>query len=201
MLPKSITLATSNANKVREFEELMEGIRIDAMPAGFELPEETGNTFYDNARLKALAVRELFMAGAEVTDGNIPWIMADDSGLEVPALAGAPGIFSSRYAGEDATDVDNVNKLLYQLGASEDRRARFVCEMVCLAPEGTEFHARGALEGAIAREPHGKFGFGYDPVFIPQGYELTVSQLSAEEKNRISHRARAAHSLLKQLRG
>ena len=199
MRPKSITLATSNRNKVREFEALMEGIHLEAMPDSFELPEETGLTFHDNARLKAVAVREQFMAHAGVLDGNVPWVMADDSGLEVPTLAGAPGIYSSRYAGEDATDVDNVNKLLHQLGASKDRRARFVCEIVCFSPEGVEHKSSGVLEGIIASEAHGEFGFGYDPVFVPEGYRLTVSELSAEEKNRISHRARAAHSLLTQL--
>ena len=199
MRPKSVTLATSNRNKVREFEALMEGIHLEAMPDSFELPEETGQTFHENARLKAVAVREQFMAHAGVLDGNVPWVMADDSGLEVPALAGAPGIYSSRYAGKDATDVDNVNKLLHQLGSSKDRRARFVCEIICISPEGVEYKSSGVLEGIIAAEPHGEFGFGYDPVFIPEGYRLTVSELSAEKKNRISHRARAAHSLLTQL--
>ncbi|MCL4310334.1 MAG: RdgB/HAM1 family non-canonical purine NTP pyrophosphatase [Actinomycetota bacterium] len=200
-MPTAITLASSNPNKAREFEALLEGIRVEPMPAGFSLPEETGSTFYENARLKAMDVREQFIGEATLGDGRVPWVMADDSGIEVAALAGAPGIFSSRYAGEDATDVDNVNKLLHELAGREDRRARFVCDLVLITPGGEVIHASGVLEGRIAEEPHGAFGFGYDPVFIPENHSLTVSQLSAEEKNRISHRARAALSLLDQLRG
>ncbi len=201
MLPPAITLASANANKSREFETLLSGVRVEPMPAGFKLPEETGHSFYENARLKAMAVREQFIARASAFDGKVPWVMADDSGIEVTALAGAPGIYSSRYAGENATDVDNVNKLLKALAGKEDRHARFVCEIVAISPGGEQLHATGALEGSIAAEPRGGFGFGYDPVFVPEGYSLTVSQLSADEKNRISHRARAALDLLEQLRG
>lgn len=201
MLAKKIILATANPNKAREFEALMEGIHVEPMPPSFELPEETGTTFEENARLKAQAVRERYLQRAIVMDGTPPWVMADDSGIEVSALAGAPGIYSSRFAGDDATDVDNVNKLLRDLSGSDDRSARFVCVIVCYLPQGQEFVARGELKGTIAPEPHGEFGFGYDPVFIPDKYLLTVSQLSAEEKNRISHRARAVQSLLAQLGG
>ncbi len=201
MLPPSITLASANANKSREFEALLGGVRVEPMPSGFRLPEETGSGFNENARLKAMAVRDQFIARATAFDGKVPWVMADDSGIEVAALAGAPGIYSARYAGENATDVDNVSKLLEALEGKDDRRARFVCEIVAISPGGEQLHASGALEGGIARKPRGGFGFGYDPVFIPQGYSLTVSELSADEKNRISHRARAAQDLLNQLRG
>lgn len=194
-------LASANTNKAREFETLMEGIHVEPMPAVFELPEETGATFEENSRLKAQAVRDRFLELASVTDGKPPWIMADDSGIEVSALAGAPGIFSSRYAGQRATDVENVSKLLADLSGSDDRSARFVCVIVCYSPEGEEFVSRGVLEGSIAAEPHGEFGFGYDPVFIPENFSLTVSEMSAEEKNRISHRARAVQGLLAQLGG
>lgn len=197
MLPGRILLATANANKAREFGALMEGIAVEPLPQGFELPEETGSTFHENARLKVIAVREHFLA----REGTAPWIMADDSGLEVDALGGAPGIYSSRYAGEEATDRRNVAKLLAELVGKEDRSARFVCELVCLSPEGREFSFAGKFEGEIAAAPRGEFGFGYDPVFIPEGYSLTVSQISAEEKNRISHRARAARGLLARLGG
>lgn len=177
------------------------------MPPEFELPPETGQTFYENALLKADSVRRQFTerltAAAADNTGQVtagaPWIMADDSGIEVDALGGAPGIFSSRYAGENATDVNNVNKMLDELKGRQNRGARFICEIVCLAPDGREYRGAGVFEGNIATEPHGEFGFGYDPIFVPEGYLLTVSQLSAEEKNRISHRARAARNLLKQL--
>jgi len=175
----------------------MEGISVEPLPAGFELPEETGTTFYENAHLKAMAVRDQYLAQS----GSAPWIMADDSGIEVDALGGAPGIYSSRYAGEDATDRDNVAKLLAELAGKTDRAARFVCELVCFSPEGAELSFAGKFEGTIAEEPHGEFGFGYDPVFIPEGYTLTVSQIPADEKNRISHRARAARGLLVRLGG
>ncbi len=201
MIPKSITLASANSNKVREFGSLLSGILVEPMPESFNLPEETGSSFYENARLKALAVRDQYIRHASVLDGHIPWVMADDSGIEVAALAGAPGIFSARYAGENATDVDNVNKLLAELGEATNRQGRFVCEIVAVSPGGEELRSAGILEGRIAREPHGAFGFGYDPIFIPDGYELTVSELSADEKNRISHRARASFGLLEQLRG
>ncbi|MFA5801021.1 MAG: RdgB/HAM1 family non-canonical purine NTP pyrophosphatase [Thermoleophilia bacterium] len=201
MLPEKIILATGNANKAREFEQLLDGLHVEAMPAGFELPPETGSTFEENARLKVESVRAQYLAKTTATGEVPPWIMADDSGIEIKAFAGAPGIYSARYAGEDATDVDNVNKLLAELKDSDDRRARFVCVIVCCSPDGGEIVARGDFDGTIASEPYGEFGFGYDPVFVPDNYSLTVSQLSAEEKNRISHRARAAHSLLAQLRG
>ena len=185
------------------------------MPAGIELPEETGTSFEENARLKARSVlgqlrsmpgspvaaaagEAAVSAGGETAE---VWVMADDSGLEVDALGGAPGIHSARYAGENATDVDNVNRLLAQLKGKEDRRARFVCVLVCVSVSGGELVARGDFEGTIAAAPRGAWGFGYDPVFIPTGKKLTVSEIPAEEKNRISHRARAAHSLLAQLRG
>lgn len=127
--------------------------------------------------------------------------MADDSGIEIEALGGAPGIYSARYAGEDASDTDNVEKLLKELQGRDDRGARFVCVLVCVSATGEELVACGYFEGTIAESPSGRSGFGYDPVFIPLEKKLTVAQISAEEKNRISHRARAAHSLLAQLRG
>lgn len=202
MVPDKIILATANANKAREFSQLLEGISVEPMPAGFELPPETGKTFEENARLKASAVRSRYLELAAASGAeSVPWVMADDSGIEVDALGGAPGIYSARYAGEDATDVDNVNRMLRELEGASDRRARFVCVIVCYSPEGSELVVRGDFEGTIDTEPHGDFGFGYDPIFLPENNLLTVSQLSAEEKNRISHRARAAHNLLAQLRG
>ncbi|MFA6000600.1 MAG: non-canonical purine NTP pyrophosphatase, partial [Thermoleophilia bacterium] len=124
MLPEKIILATGNANKACEFGQLLDDIRVEAMPAGFELPPETGATFEENARLKVEAVREQYLAKKITPEATVPWIMADDSGIEIKAFAGAPGIYSARYAGEDATDVDNVNKLLKELEGNDDRRAR-----------------------------------------------------------------------------
>ncbi len=192
-------LASSNANKAREFEALLAGIHIEPMPAGFVLPPETGDSFYENASLKARAVHEQF--AREGRASGVPWVMADDSGIEVAALGGAPGIYSSRYAGEEATDEDNLRKLLRELEGAGDRRARFVCVIVCIDPRGGEIRAEGVFPGSITGAPRGESGFGYDPIFVPDGYSLTVAELSAEEKNRISHRARAARCLLEQLGG
>ncbi|MCL4474162.1 MAG: RdgB/HAM1 family non-canonical purine NTP pyrophosphatase [Actinobacteria bacterium] len=199
----TIIIATSNANKAREFADLLPGVRVLPMPGGIELPEETGSTFEENARLKAESVLWQLRAGPEsaTVAGPGVWVMADDSGLEVEALGGAPGIHSARYGGEGATDTGNVDKLLAELKGKSDRRARFVCVLVCVSASNGELVARGDFEGSIAEAPRGRSGFGYDPVFIPANKKLTVSQIPAEEKNRISHRARAAHSLLAQLRG
>ncbi|MDO8737178.1 MAG: non-canonical purine NTP pyrophosphatase [Thermoleophilia bacterium] len=226
MEKNTIIVATSNPNKAREFAKLLPGVEVLPMPEGIELPEETGTTFEENARLKAQSVLEQLQvmpgrqpafaepegqpagAGSETDygDSEAPsagklWVMADDSGIEIHALGGAPGIYSARYAGEDATDTDNVDKLLKELHGRDDRGARFVCVLVCLSATGEEIVSSGYFEGNIAESPHGQSGFGYDPVFIPLEKTLTVAQISAEEKNRISHRARAAHSLLAQLRG
>ncbi len=196
--PSRIVLASGNPHKAREFEALLRGISVEPLPPGFILPPETGNTFFENALLKARSVHEQF---ASMSDVETPWVMADDSGIEVEALDGRPGIHSARYAGEDATDVDNVEKLLWELKGVEDRSARFVCVIACISPEGEELRADGVFPGAIARRTRGSTGFGYDPVFIPDGFSLTVSELTAEEKNRISHRARAAQGLLTQFGG
>jgi non-canonical purine NTP pyrophosphatase (RdgB/HAM1 family) len=200
----TIIVATSNPNKAREFAALLPGIDVLPMPEGIDLPEETGATFEENARLKALSVRDQLLKhpGKQlVRAGGQAWVMADDSGIEVDALGGAPGIYSARYAGEDATDTGNVVRLLAELKGRQDRGARFVCVLVCISAAGEELVAYGYFEGSIAESPRGRTGFGYDPVFIPVKKTLTVSQISAEEKNRISHRARAAHNLLAQLRG
>jgi len=207
----TIIVATSNPNKAREFAKLLPDVEVLPMPEGIELPEETGDTFEENARLKALSVleqlsempgrSEIVSAGREIAPGSKLWVMADDSGIEIEALGGAPGIYSARYAGENATDTDNVDKLLKELEGRDDRGARFVCVLVCVSANGDELVANGYFEGTIAESPRGRSGFGYDPAFIPLEKTLTVAEISAEEKNRISHRARAAHSLLAQLRG
>lgn len=146
--------------------------------------EETGATFTENASLKAQA----YAAQAGL------WTLADDSGLEVDALGGAPGIYSARYAGAGATDAERIARLLEELRHVEQdaRRARFVCAVATADPTGNVIHVSlGTCEGSISREPHGAGGFGYDPIFIPDGYDESFGQLSSEIKARISHRARA----------
>jgi len=184
-------LASANPNKARELRDVL-GWAIEPLDA--ELPEETGSTFSQNARAKAEFGRALAPPDA--------WVLGEDSGLEVEALGGAPGIRSARYAGPNASDEDNVTKLLADLeGVSpERRRARFVAELVCLAPSGEELDATGYLEGVVAAEPRGSAGFGYDPVFVPDGETRTVAELGDEWKRGHSHRAQAALALLDSVR-
>jgi XTP/dITP diphosphohydrolase len=182
------SFVSKNAHKARELAVLLPGWEIEPTVAA-ELPEEVGASFYENARAKA--------AFGRAVDPADRWTIGEDSGLEVIGLDGGPGIYSARYAGLGATDEENVAKLLGELaGATGDaRRARYVSELVCLSPEGEEVRGSGVLEGSIALEPRGSEGFGYDPVFVPAGEELTVAQLGNEWKARRSHRARAAGKL------
>jgi XTP/dITP diphosphohydrolase len=184
-------LASANPHKARELRDALPGWEIE--PLGAELPEETGSSFYENARMKAEFART-------VTPDVV--ILAEDSGLEVEALGGAPGVRSARFAGPGASDADNVALLLAELqGVSNDRRgARFVAEIVCLPPAGGELAVRGAIEGTIAEEPRGSEGFGYDPVFVPAGETRTVAELGNAWKREHSHRARAARRLLESMR-
>ena len=184
-------LATRNKAKLAELGGLFAGGGLElALPedAGVAMPdvEETGATFLENALLKARAL-------AAAAGG---WALADDSGLEVDALGGAPGVRSARYAGPGATDADNVARLLEALGDRSDRSARFRCVLALAGPDGATLTATGTLEGEIARAPAGTFGFGYDPVFLLPARGLTVAQLPFAEQQRISHRARAAAALL-----
>ena len=181
-----IVLASANAHKARELGGLLEGWEVETF-AG-ELPEETGDTFVENARLKARHVHDAL--------GGAAWVVADDSGIEAAALGGAPGVRSARYAGEGATDEENLAKLIGALEAADDRRVRYVAELVAIAPGGGEVNARGELTGTLARVPRGSGGFGYDPAFVPDGESRTVAEMSPEEKDAISHRARAARALL-----
>jgi len=181
-----IVLASGNAHKARELGRLLEGWEVETFAGG--LPEETGETFVENARLKARHVHAA-VGGAE-------WVLADDSGIEAAALQGAPGVRSARYAGEDATDEQNLAKLMGALAESDDRRVRYVAELVAIAPDGGEVTARGELTGTLAAAPRGTGGFGYDPAFVPDGESRTVAEMSPGEKDAISHRARAARALL-----
>jgi len=177
-----VTLCSRNAHKARELEALLPGWSIETLDAD-EYPPETGDTYYRNAKLKAEFGR------ARVSG----WTVGEDSGLEVAALGGRPGVHSARYAAEGAPAI---GKLLGELDGREDRRARYVSELVAIAPDGQELRGTGVLEGRIAHEPRGSGGFGYDPIFVPDGEKRTVAELGDDWKTEHSHRARAARALL-----
>jgi XTP/dITP diphosphohydrolase len=178
-------LCSRNRHKARELERLLPGWTIEPLDRD-DYPPETGATYYENARIKAVF-------GREHASG---WVLAEDSGLEVEALDGRPGVLSARYAPEGPPAVA---KLLGELEGLEDRRARYVSELVLLAPDGRELRGTGKLEGRIANEAAGSEGFGYDPVFIPDGEEWTVAELGNDWKAVRSHRALAAQALLRAL--
>jgi XTP/dITP diphosphohydrolase len=186
-----IVVATQNAGKVREFAVLLADLParfVTAREVGvLELPEETGTTFAENAAIKAHAV-------AEAT--GLP-ALADDSGLVVDALGGAPGVFSARYGGAGLTDRDRYTLVLNQLrdAAPAGRTARFVAVLAFVLPDGAMYQAEGYVEGAIVDAPRGSGGFGYDPIFVPYGESRTFAEIPADEKNRMSHRARALAAL------
>jgi len=187
-----LLFATRNAHKTAEIRTILgDQFQVNHLAEHPEIPHiaETGRTFEDNAILKAVTVSK-----------HIPgFVVADDSGLEVDALGGAPGIYSARYAGPDASDHEKIEKLLEQLGrvgAPKDaRRARFHC-VLALARKGEVLGMfEGVVEGQIADRPRGSHGFGYDPIFIPNGFQRTLGELEPAEKNQLSHRARALEKL------
>jgi XTP/dITP diphosphohydrolase len=180
-------LASQNEHKLRELRALLPGWEIEPLEAG-AMPEEAGSTFYENALAKARYGREAGASGL--------WAIGEDSGLEVGGLGGRPGIRSARYAGPGASDEENVARILEELSGAEDeaRRARYVSELVVLSPD-RELRGTGTLEGRIAKEPRGSEGFGYDPVFVPDGEERTVAELGDDWKREHSHRARSARAL------
>lgn len=188
-----LTLATRNLHKTREFAEILgSAFEVRDLSTIPEAPAviEDGKTFEENAILKACAVSRR-QAG---------FVLADDSGMEVVALDGAPGIYSARYAGSSATDAQNITKLLAELQRTKaigpQRRAQFRCALA-LARAGTILHLlEGTVEGIISDEPRGNGGFGYDPIFVPEGHSLTFGELPSAVKNRISHRARALARLM-----
>jgi len=192
-----LVVATRNRHKTREIQHILgPEFRVYDLGVHPEISEirESGTSFEENAELKALAASRQLPA----------LVIADDSGLEVDALGGAPGIYSTRYAGANATDTDKINKLLRELArvsATEDgRRARFRC-VVALARNGNLLGTfRGIVEGSIADEARGDSGFGYDPIFIPEGLKQTFGELPTEVKNTISHRAKAIRALADRLR-
>jgi XTP/dITP diphosphohydrolase len=187
-----LVLATANPDKAAEIGAVLRdaGLHLELVARPDDVPEveETGTTLEDNARLKAVAL-------CEAT--GLPAV-ADDTGLEVDALGGAPGVHSARYAGEDATYADNVAKLLREVAGVDApaRTARFSTVAIARWPDGREVAAIGEVEGVIAAEARGEGGFGYDPVFVPvEGDGRTFAEMSAEEKHRVSHRGRAFRTL------
>ncbi len=180
-------IATRNKGKIKELEELLSDFGLDILPLA-HFPQvgeivEDGDTFFENAMKKAKTVSEKTGLMA----------IADDSGLEVDALKGAPGVYSARYAGEGATDEQNYLKLLDEMKdvPEEKRGAQFRCVMVAYRPDGRWVSAEGVCRGRITYSPRGEKGFGYDPVFVPEGDTRTMAELTREEKNKISHRGKA----------
>ena len=186
-----LLLATRNAHKTREFAQMLgDNFEISDLNSRQDAPKpvETGSTFAENAAIKALAISRAYPAEL---------VLADDSGLEVDALGGAPGIFSARYAGQKAGDLANIEKLLSESRRVNacDSRARFVCALAAAKSGELIFSTEGTISGTMITEPRGRNGFGYDPVFVPEGYSETFAELPPDVKNRVSHRARAIRKL------
>ncbi|WFB37726.1 RdgB/HAM1 family non-canonical purine NTP pyrophosphatase [Kiritimatiellota bacterium B12222] len=187
MSKPTLTLASGNAHKCEEFSEML-GMPVRSLKDVPGVPDfvEDGDSFEANALIKARGLRN-FTGG---------WSLADDSGLAVDALGGAPGIHSARFAGEHGDDAANNQLLLEKLADQEDRSAQFVCVLALCGPEGEEWVIRGECKGQIAQKPSGEAGFGYDPLFHPEGYDQSFAELGAEVKHRISHRSVALEKLL-----
>lgn len=188
-----LVLASRNAHKLRELSVLLTPHELVGLPEEIELPPETGATFAENALGKACAAA----AGTGLA------AVADDSGIEAAALGGAPGIRSARYAGEEASDEQNLHKLLDEVPADGDTRVAYVCALALVRADGTEHVVEGRCEGRLSHELRGEGGFGYDPAFVPEAERggRTMAELSVEEKDTISHRGRAARLLLALLEG
>lgn len=188
-----IVIASKNAGKIAEFQRILSEVGISVI-TDIEFPdvEETGSTFEENAILKARAVSRFT---------NLP-ALADDSGLAVEALNGAPGIFSARYSGRHGNDAANISRLLEDLNGvlDENRRAKFVAVLALVTPDGKELLVRGELEGKIRNQPTGTNGFGYDPIFEPENSNRTLGELSPSEKDAISHRSKALRDLTPKIR-
>nr|BAL52974.1 nucleoside-triphosphatase [uncultured Acetothermia bacterium]BAL59242.1 nucleoside-triphosphatase [Candidatus Acetothermum autotrophicum] len=184
-----LLLGTKNLNKIREITEILSDLRdvrlLTCRECSFSDVLEDGRTFEENARKKA---REI------CAETGLP-VLAEDSGLEVPALGGAPGVQSARFAGPHKDDRANIEKLLDVMRNIGDRRAWFRCVAVLAFPDGQECVSEGILEGKIAHAPAGAWGFGYDPIFIPDGFSSTLAELEPQMKNKISHRRRALEGI------
>ena len=190
-----LIIATGNEDKVREIDEILEGTGFEAISmkqAGFN-PDivEDGTTFEENALKKAMAVHEL----------SGEYVMADDSGLCIDALDGAPGIYSARFCGEDSTYEEKFRKIFEMLAdVPEDKRtAQFVCAIAVVKPDGTSFTVRGECRGVLHEKPMGENGFGYDPIFYVPEFGMTTAQMEPEVKNSISHRGRALRAMVEKL--
>lgn len=183
-MSRRAVLASANPHKLEELRAALPGWELESLAAA-DYPSEDGDAYHVNARTKALFGRGRADAGA--------WVLGEDSGIEAAALGGAPGIASARWA------EDGVARLLAELEGQTDRRARYVCELVAVSPAGEEVRASGVLEGRVADQPRGSEGFGYDPIFVPDGEERTVAELGNTWKAGNSHRARAAQALRSRL--
>ena len=198
---RKIIFATGNKNKVREIHEILSDLdfEINTMKeAGIDIDiEENGTTFEENSMIKAQSV---FDALPKELKGKV-YVMADDSGLAIDYLNGEPGIYSARYLGEDTSyDVKNQNLLERMEGVpKEERTARFVCAIACICPDGTKKSVRGTIEGYIGYEPAGTNGFGYDPIFYVDDYGCSTAEMTAEQKNAISHRGKALRAMREEL--
>lgn len=188
---EALVLATRNEHKLKEFREAMPGISIERLPDEVQLPPETGETFAENSLAKAQAA----------FDATGMASLADDSGIEASALGGVPGVRSARFAGERATDEENLEKLLRELKGKADRSVEYVCALSLVAPGGFSIEVEGRCAGVMTDRPRGSGGFGYDPAFVPlEGpEEKTMAELSAEQKHSISHRGLAISELLDRL--
>ncbi len=184
---RELVVATRNEHKLRELQTLLGTHRLIPLPPEIELPPETGATFAQNARVKAVVAAEATGLAA----------LADDSGIEAAALGGAPGVRSARFAGDGASDEENLAKLLREVPVDGDRRVAYVCALVHAVPGGPAATFEARCEGTLARAPRGSGGFGYDPAFLPldTGDGRTMAELSEREKDEISHRGRAARKL------
>jgi XTP/dITP diphosphohydrolase len=184
-----ILLATTSPHKAEELGRLLR-IAVDPL-AGYRAPVEDGESFAANARIKARAGRAVAPADA--------WVVADDSGFCVDALGGAPGVHSARFGDPALDDRGRLELVLDRLGSTSERGGGYVCVLVALGPHGEALEATGEVRGSVARAPSGENGFGYDPIFVPDGWTRTVGDATAEEKDSISHRARAARRLARAL--
>jgi XTP/dITP diphosphohydrolase len=190
---RQLVVATRNEHKLAELNEILVSFELLPLPAGVVLPPETGETFAENSLGKARAA-----AAATGVDA-----IADDSGIAARALGGRPGVHSARYAGDDASDEENLDKLLEEVGGGDDRSVAYVCAMAYVGVDGRELLAEGRCEGTLATVPGGHGGFGYDPAFVPAetgaADTRTMAELSPAEKHEISHRGRAARALSQHL--
>lgn len=197
----SVWFATFNSSKVKEFKSLSAGLPLELHTPSelsfYSSPEETGDTFLENAKIKAVSFQKTLGARSEQA-----WVVSEDSGLEVDGLGGLPGVHSARYAGDKASDAENNSKLLKMLKirSPKNRRARFRCCLVAIGPDAKEYVFEGSVEGEIAQRLQGQGGFGYDPLFIPEGETKTFSELGSAFKNKVSHRSQAVRAFLDHLR-